>query len=317
MRQKLFAWLTQANMFILDGKVVAEFLMRLSCNENFSSKIAIRNAPEHNNVYSAIFLSMDTSILYSEFEYDIQDPAAPKEDMIELFEMNNEMKVAIFTYLEQKLSNSTMDLLKNDIKIIDYIKYVPVILALFDSLLSYHLKTSNEIKAMSLYTQCFSAMRKVYKYINDILKSDTQVRDKIAILKAVQKILLNEYPDFLNTAIRQDVDTELIHCIYDIIIQDITPEDGDYYEDDIEFHTIGLKQNCIFLLSAYCRKRSEYTDELVKRILDIALYNFTLKAEVECALNCISLLNYGMIEPSTLGKINLFNHLLGFLCKIC
>ncbi|CAH0725816.1 unnamed protein product, partial [Brenthis ino] len=302
-RKRYFAWLTQSSLLPLNCEITSEFLIRLLCNENFPTKIRCKLNSEHPDVYNVIFFHMGKSILYNEFEYEILSSNLSTKDTFELFEINSDMYNIIVAYLEQNLVNCTNGLMNDDIRCIDYVKHITAIVTFLDTLLKCHLKTINEIKAMPLYTVCCNAFKNIYRSLTETLKSEIQVRDKIALVKAVQNVLLNEYSYILNVVTRKYINEECFHCIYKIISQDVTSDDADMYEDDVEFNAVGLKQNCMYLISAYCRKHSDYTDELVKRVLDNDLYNFGISAEVDCAIQCITILIDGVVEGSCLESI--------------
>ncbi|XP_047544765.1 serine-protein kinase ATM isoform X2 [Vanessa atalanta] len=312
-RKRCFTWLTYEDMATLDSRILKEFLIRLICNENLPIKQNRDNETQFD-VYDCIFSNIEKGILYSEFEYDIvRSPVVTASETEEIFEINHEIYNMILVYLEQAMSKSLQKLINGDVKCIEFVKHVNLMIAFIDSLLVRNLKTSSEIQDMSLYSILKNALIHMYGALTQTLKSEVQIRDKIMLLKYVQDILQKNYNTVLNKEIRKHIEEECFHAINDIVKKDVTCEDSDsYYESDVEYSVIGLKQNCVYLLATYCRKQSIYTDDITKLILDRDLYNFTSNFEVDCALRCIHILNDITVERPPLELI--FN-LMQDMCK--
>ncbi|XP_050361625.1 serine-protein kinase ATM [Nymphalis io] len=303
-RKKCFTWLTYEDIATLDSGILKEFLIRLICNENLPVKQICDNETEFD-IYDCIFMNIEKGILYSEFEYDVtKSPEVTVTDAKENFEINYEVYNMILVYLEQVLSKIIQKLINGDVKCMEFVKHVNLMIAFTDSLLNHNLKTISEIENMSLYSIFKNALIHMYAALAQTLKSEAQIRDKVMLLKYVQDILQKDYNPLINKEIRKHIEEECFHIINDVVKKDIASEDGDsYYECDVEYSAIGLKQNCVYLLATYCRKQSTYTDDIAKFILDRDLYNFTSNFEIDCALRCIQILNDVTVERRPLDLI--------------
>lgn len=302
-RRKCFTWLASENMATLDSAVLREFLIRLICNENLPTK-QLGDIQSELEIYDDIFFDIEKGILYSDFEnVETKHPTVTNIKANENLEINDEMYNIILTHLEQGLSKILQKLIDGHLKCIEFVKNVTQLIAFLDSLLKNKLKSSDDVKIMSVYSVFKKALKHMYAALTQTLKSDVLIRNKVMLLKCLQEILLYEYDRLLNTEIRIHIDEDCFHCIYDIIKRDIESEDDTCYETDIDYSMIGLKQNCIYLLAAYCRKQSVYTDEISKCILEQNLYNFTSEFEIDCAFRCIMILNDVTVEQQPLGKL--------------
>ncbi|XP_034831737.1 serine-protein kinase ATM-like [Maniola hyperantus] len=300
-REKCFAWLKYGSVTSIDISNLNSFLLRLLINDNIplKSNCDILN---HNDVYKVLFNTTDDSILYSDFEYKITEIAkVATENDVESVEINSVMYNVIQVYFEKILADNTLQLDANNLKLIEYIKYVQIIIIFFDALLKYKFKINTEVKEMSLYTKFQIALKILYETLTRTLKSDVQIRDKVLLLKGVQDMLLKEYDPILNVEIRSHIRDSCFHCLNDIIKQNINLEDDYCEESEDEFNIIGLKQNCIYVLVAYCRKHCSYTDEVLKCVLDRDLYRFT--TNFEYAFHCINILNDSTVEQPPLELI--------------
>ncbi|CAG9566907.1 unnamed protein product [Danaus chrysippus] len=165
------------------------------------------------------------------------------------------------------------------------------------------MKTPNEVESTRIYAKFQKALERLYTSLTKVLKSGIQIRDKIATLKSVQGILMKDYEPLLNKVIRGHIEEDCFNSIHDVIRQDVSNDEEDnYYDEDIEFTPMGLKLNCIHLLAAYCRHRSEFTGDIMKCILDPDLYNFSSSWEIEGALKCMQIINEVNMEHSSIEK---------------
>ncbi|XP_023934790.2 serine-protein kinase ATM [Bicyclus anynana] len=300
-REKCFAWLKHGSITSINISNLYGFLLRLLSNDNLPLILNCDNV-NHNSAYKVLFNTTDDSILYSEFEYKITQKAemTNKSDL-ECFEVNSVMYHIISAHIEETLTDNIVQLRENNLKVIEYAKYLAIVVAFFDSLLKYKIKTRDEVKEMPLFIELQTALKFLYEALTHTIKSDAQIRDKVLLLKIVQDILIKEYDSIMNFEIRTHIGEDCFHCLNDIIKLEVNLEDDGIEEADTEFNMIGLKQNCIYVLAAYCRKITCYTDEVLKCILDRDLYRYTFNYEY--AFQCIRILNESTVEQYPLELI--------------
>ncbi|OWR44587.1 serine-protein kinase ATM [Danaus plexippus plexippus] len=293
MRQKYFAWLVNGNITNLNVDCIEDFILRLISNDNIS--IHTKSSADNENVYDVIFKHTDRSLLYNEFEYRVTDKENESVQDKEHFEVNSELYAVIEDYLEKTIIiNDDVDLIKN-------CKYLEIVIAYINLILKFKLKTPNEVESTLIYVKLQKALEYLYTSLTKVLKSGIQIRDKIATLKAVQGILMKHYEPLLNKVIRSYIEEDCFNCIHDVIRQDVPNDEGDnYYDEEIEFTPVGLKLNCIHLLAAYCRHRSEFTGDIMKCISDPDLYNFSNSWEIEGALKFMQIINEVSMERSSI-----------------
>ncbi|XP_039752989.1 serine-protein kinase ATM isoform X2 [Pararge aegeria] len=301
-REKCFAWLTYGSITSIEISNLNGFLLRLLSNENLPLKLNC-DILNQNNVYNVLFNTTDESILYSEFEYKItkNKENTIKSEELKSFEINSVMFNLIRVNIGKILSDNIVKLRGYNLKDIEYVKYLEIVITFLDSLLKYKLKIRDDVKEMPLFTELKTALNLLYEALTKTLKSDTQIRDKVLLLKGVQEILLKEYDHMINVEVRSHIRGDFFHCLNDIIKLDVNLDDDCFDESETEFNVIGLKQNCIYVLAAYCRKRSCYTDEVLKCILDRELYSFT--CNYEYAFHCIRMLNDSTVEKQPLELV--------------
>lgn len=302
MRQKYFAWLVNGNITNLNVDCIEDFILRLISNDNIS--IHTKSSADNENVYDVIFKHTDRSLLYNEFEYRVTDKEKESVQDKEHFEVNSELYAVIEDYLEKTIIiNDDVDLIKN-------CKYLEIVIAYINLILKFKLKTPNEVESTLIYVKLQKALEYLYTSLTKVLKSGIQIRDKIATLKAVQGILVKHYEPLLNKVIRSYIEEDCFNCIHDVIRQDVPKDEGDnYYDEEIEFTPVGLKLNCIHLLAAYCRHRSEFTGDIMKCISDPDLYNFSNSWEIEGALKFMQIINEVSMEHSSIGNLYVIMYL--------
>lgn len=294
-REKCFSWVSSGWILGVSTSDLKECLLRLLSNDNLTLKPIPDSS--NNNAYNVLFNTTDDCILYSEFEYNItENPENALERPLESFETNAVIYNMMHAWIESHLLNYY---LKIEGGLVDDPCDFKIIIAFFDSLLKYKIKTRDEVKEMPLYDQFRTALKQLYETLTDRLKSSFDTRNKVSDMRYYQFILANEYDPMINTELRAHIGEEFFHCLDDIIKLEVS-EDDCFEETETEYNMVGLKQNCVYMLAAYCRKQSCYTDEILKCILDWDLYRFT--SNYECPLHCIRMLNDSNVERPPLGN---------------
>ncbi|CAG4944824.1 unnamed protein product [Colias eurytheme] len=292
-RHKCFTWLTHVDIIDIDVKYIEEIFVQIISNDNFP--LAQHNCLNaySNSMHDILFKNIENSILFGTFDYEIESKekgTANEKELIGAIEINREVSDWIIKYLENELSEFITTTATKD-EPVKIGKYIHLTLLLYKSLLKYKILTKEDVLSSSLYVVLIESLKKIFVVFTRVIKSSEQIKNKIALLNCLQNILENDYNSFLDSVIRSCISEDCFHCINEILKTEVSHDDEEYNgEDDIELSLAGLRHHCIYFLSAYCSHDHDYTDEVIKCILDEDVYKFESHWDIECALRCIRMI---------------------------
>lgn len=304
-RIKCFTWLINGKITSVDQKNIQELLLRLLATENVKfTQIGDENCTS-DNLYDVLFNSLDKCTLFSEFELKVTKSIGIQETCLELehAELNTELNKEVNEYLKVQLLEQTNKFKIQEITLLEYIKFNCIILAYVDIILKYDLTKRDQIKQEQIYCSLKEALQLVYESLIDVLRRNTQSSDqKIALLRCVHTMLVTDYDALINFTIRSSISEEFFYCINNILNKEESTDDTETLYEGDEINPYALKHQCIGLLAAYCRLRGNYRAEILDLILDPKLYNFNISWEIDCAVNCIELLNNKKVQDPPIGN---------------
>ncbi|XP_059060370.1 serine-protein kinase ATM-like [Achroia grisella] len=316
-RVTCLTWLMEGPTTSVDVTCLQELLWRLTANENVFVRKTHPRSSVCDNLYHTLFGSTEKCILFSEFELNLEicESLPSDKDVAADIENNREINNEICKHLEQKMFSNLSKIKENDIELLEYVKLVRLVLAYLDIMLRHDVSNPTEIVDIQIYSQLKESLKLMYVTLIHSLKNDNILNiHKNKVLKYVQELIMCEYDSLLCTEIRQRIDSDFFHGILEILNKDSATDD-DYEQsekDEQETTLAGVKRNCILLMAAYCRKQENYTQELLEAVLEPSLYNFSCYLDVECAFQCIELLNDSKVEDIPIDSI--FN-LMKFMCR--
>lgn len=313
-RMKCLSWLTSNDTGSLYVTEVSDLLFRIIANENiiFNSKSAPES--EFEKLRDILYNSPEKCILFSEFEMHNSVKALEKETAHEHVGTVSDVEGRVQEYFRRNLACSVAELILNfkdseskNQQISDLlkcIKLINVVLSYLEKLIKYRIKTQAEIRNMEMCDILASITPRMFTELTRFLESNTEIPLKIQALQLVKALLVTDFHPFLSLIIREGIDSDFFHAINNILNTEVQSEDFDVIiegdEDDTSIET--LKHNCFLVLAAYCRKSTEYRDEILKLILDDGTYSFT--SDTQCVFQCIELLIDSNVDDPPLGNNN-------------
>ncbi|VVC96704.1 unnamed protein product, partial [Leptidea sinapis] len=284
-RLKLVTWMTQVRGSDVDNTLMRDFFMKLISNENFD--LNEKDLQDNkDSLYDLLFNSIEKNILFTNFQYDLQeDKKIKKQTENSVFEINKDVNKMIINYLHERLTE--ISVLESKVEIA---KHISLILLFYNSLLAYKIVTVDDFVSTDFYFCVTNALKNLFTNLTRTLRSDIQIPDKIALLKEIQVIFSLKLCSFINKIVRSCVEEDCFHSINEILKKTIVDdEDQEMYDEDIELGLPGLRHQCVYFLASYCSYGHNYTDEIVKCILDADIYNFNHSYDVECIFRCINM----------------------------
>lgn len=302
----LFDWFICGEFGSVDKVTTEEILNRLLSEENINFANSVRDQ-ETDHLFDTLFHQVDKCILFSEFEYKLpKSPATDNRDnnnvARENIEINSDLNNVIQSNFENKLSEYKEQFNNNETQYTRYLQLIETVMAYLDVLFKSKFLNSDQIKETRLFSLMKTALEDLFSCLTSILKGNEKIEIKIKVLQDIKELMVSDYAIFTSVVIRSAVNEDFFHCINRILTAENVPEEDIIYEgDETEMNTTSLKYHCLYVLSAYCRVRANYRDELLELVLDPKLYNFTSVWDVKCAYKTIEILNGGVEEPP-LGK---------------
>ncbi|XP_047515657.1 serine-protein kinase ATM [Pieris napi] len=281
-RIKCVEWLKQMSITDININYLGNILFRLISDENMVMKFEITS--DVPKLYE-VFNNMETSILFSNFEYEVENKEfkSAKEDLVAV-EFNQEMCTIVLDYLHSKVTELSSKLDSTE-TLIESVKFIHLTLNLYESLQKYKIISKEFTVNSELYFITIDSLKKLFIHLTRSLRSDEQVRKKIKFIKCLKELLQDNFGCFLNGIARSCIDVNCFHAVNEILKTEVELDD----DEDIEIGPVGLKCQCVYFLAAYCYYSHTYTDELVKCILDEDLYKLDAQWDVDCALKCIEM----------------------------
>ncbi|XP_049866629.1 serine-protein kinase ATM isoform X2 [Pectinophora gossypiella] len=300
-RNKCFAWLIQGQMTAVDVGNIKELILRLVVNEN----ISFQNStiiPECTNVYDVLFNSVERSIMFSELELDVEEPKVIQEKVQDHFQLNSEVSKDVKDYFETKLFEYINKLNSKAVDLLEYVKFLNIVLEFLDLMVKYDFINRAVIENEDIYRLLKKGIRDMYLSLTHNLKG-SRITEQISLLKQLKNILIGGYAALLSSQIRT-FDGEFFKCLNLLVNKRMTSDEEEMFEqDDCLSDAQTLRHLSICVLAAYCRTRADGRSEVLDFILDPKIYNFTSSWDVNCALECIELLNDCKVEEPPLESI--------------
>ncbi|XP_047987168.1 uncharacterized protein LOC125227020 [Leguminivora glycinivorella] len=307
-RKKCVAWFLQGNISSLEMKLVSNFLFRIFVSENSSFE---ESTPKKHNdpLYEIIFNSKGKDILFSSGDVDIIKENETPKNVLRPIEINYGVAGLVQEQLEGEITGHIEKLNRREIGPVDFIQYARVIITYIDVIMQ--TRPNMLIQQTELYTYLKTGLKLMARALAKMLKESKDARDKINMLQCMQELWLTDYDPMMNSLVRSCADQEFFASINEILSVQL-PKDEDDYENDSDYNPSATKHNSIWLLAAYCRKNSEYRDDILELILDPALYELTSPWDVKCGFRCIRILVEESVEECPLASV--FS-LLSNMCK--
>ncbi|XP_061707147.1 serine-protein kinase ATM isoform X2 [Cydia pomonella] len=299
-RKRCLAWLFQGNISSLEVKRVRHFFLRIIANENFSFKE--RMPKKHKDpLYEILFNSLKDT-LFSIGDLDITKEKKTSTNVLQSMEINNEIAGLAQEYLQGEITSLIEKLNRREIGPFEFIQYARVVIAYIDITLQISPVIQSHIEESQLYICLKTGLKTMSRGLAKMLKESKDARDEINMLQCMQNVWLADYHPIVDCLVRSCADHEFFASINEILsVQQ--PKHEDEYENDSDYNPNATKHNCIWLLAAYCRKSSEYRDDIFELILDPALYELTSSWDVKCAFQCVRILIDESVEQCPFASV--------------
>ncbi|XP_063617686.1 serine-protein kinase ATM [Cydia splendana] len=300
-RKKCLAWLFQGSISSLEVKRVRHFFLRIIANENFIFQESIPK--KHNDpLYEILFNSKGKDTLFSIGDLDIIKEKETPKNVLQSLEMNIEIARLVQEHLQGEITGDIEKLNRREIGPLEFIQYARVIIAYMDVTSQISPVMQSQIEESQLYICLKTGLKTMSRALAKMLKESKDARDKTNLLQCMQDLWLTDYHPIVNSLVRSCADQEFFASINEILSAQQL-KDEDEYENDSDYNPSATKHNCIWLLAAYCRKSSEYRDDIFELILDPALYELTSPWDVKCAFQCIRILIEESVEECPLASV--------------
>lgn len=302
-RKKCFEWFTPGNAGSVEGVIVKELILRLIVRNNFTLKDNECKTLKKDMLYEKLFISMEKSILFSAGVTDIANDNPLESKSNEPSEIDIEMSSIVQEFLHRKLADHIDKLNLGQIALLEYLQYVKVVVTYIDIVLRISYLTRAQMEESPLYCSLKRGLNIMCKALSSTLKETKDVRDRVILLQSMQSLWLTDYDPMIEALIRHCADQDFFARINEILNIQVSKEDEAVYEEnDAEYNPNALRHNSVTLLAAYCRRISEYREDILELILDPDLYDLTTVWDVQCAFQCIRTLSDRSVTESPLGK---------------
>ncbi|XP_068621125.1 serine-protein kinase ATM [Battus philenor] len=293
-RIKCLTWFINSGVTNADVDNVNTLFLKLLTNENISTYKYSEHL-ENFDLYTIIYKNIEKSILYSTFELEIAEhKTIYNKCTLHGLEIIDQVNNSLLQFLEDRLDEYYANFQKEEFVLLECIKMLRIVLVYLNIILKYYSQNNSSMQLLVKFKRIFkiTCTAAIHR-----LKSDAQVYEKLRVIEVFQLIYLEDYVAQLNKEVRLCIDDNFFHCLNNILCSNVPIDEEDC---DIEMSMNSLKHNCIFLLAAYCKKHSNYRQELLELILNSELYNMSSQQDIESALKCIRLLNQSDIENAPL-----------------
>ncbi|XP_073941777.1 serine-protein kinase ATM-like isoform X3 [Choristoneura fumiferana] len=303
-RKKCFEWFTQGNANSVDLKTAKELFLRLLAKNNFSLKDGKTKSSKEDVLYEKLFTSMEKSILFSAGTINIANENALEYNINEPSEIDIEMSSIMQKFLHQKLTDHIDKLNLGQIPLLECLQYVKVVVTYIDIVLRISSLTRAQMEESPLYCSLKRGLNIMCRALSSTLKDTKDVRDRVILLQCMQSLWLSDYHPMIEALIRHCADQEFFARINEMLNIQVSKEDEAVYEEnDAEYNPNALRHNSIMLLATYCRRISEFREDILELILDPDLYDFTTVWDVKCAFQCVTILIDRSMTESPLESI--------------
>ncbi|KAI5641469.1 telomere-length maintenance and DNA damage repair domain-containing protein [Phthorimaea operculella] len=300
-RMQCFTWLVNGQITSINVNSIKKFLLRLLANENV--EIMPTEIKSDEDFHDIIFCNLEKSTLFSEFELDISEPKSPITQKSEQYELNAGLSKEIKEYFNEKFTEQLRLLNNKEVPILDFIQFVNAILCYLDIMLKNNLSDHAEIEKDPIFRLLKIGIQDMYWAVTMNLKNNTDIRVQIKLLQCLKNLLMDDYDKILSGEVRR-AQTEFFERLNVIVNKKITSEDCvEYHEDHSVLDPHALRHICIIVLAAYCRKPTAGRTEILDFILDPKIYNFSASWDINCALECIEVLNGPEVEEPPLESV--------------
>lgn len=298
-RNQCFMWLVNGDFISVDVKCTKELLLRLISYENIN--LIPKQDSGRNDLYDTLFNSNERCILFSEFQLEIMNQSADESKLKDVYEANSEIDRVIHDYFKEMMVSCIVKFERKNMKLVEFVKFVNVTVNYLDIILKCNALSDDDNKMMEIFCLIKKALSEMYISLECILKSDNQIATKVELLTLLKTILLADLGPVMGAKVRTSVHKEFFICMNKIIISETKADDEDvvYAGDEKEINCTTLKHNCVLVLAAYCRRKVNFTNELLNFILDPKIYDFATDAQ--CVFQCLELLTDSDLEDPPSG----------------
>lgn len=307
-KQQCLAWLLQNDITCNNMLIVQDLLLRLVANENVDMTVTFRQEQENQALsLHEILLDTEKSLLYSKFEYDAPTLAPVPIKRYEKIEQHYDSERLVRETLTLKLEEHSQKFSKNQIKPIEFAKYVQITYMYCDILLKYTDTAFSQLKMEPIFCALRSSIRMLFAALIQMLKNCKESAEEVRLLNSLGYLLRANSERPLISELCRQMNEDFFHSIHKVI-----NSIGKHYSDeeidtdDLDTDSMNMRFCCIHLLASYCKVDAEYRHDILDLILDPKLYNFLIWEDIECAFQCIRTLIDASVETPPMGMLNNF-----------
>lgn len=308
-RLQIAKWVLE-NHKSLEQINVTNVLFQLCTKENINeiSNTSLKTPEDY--IFHNIFENMESFMLISDFELSLlhyDNCEISKKIENNSFTIYPKVFALIFETTISNLSKTVSDVTEFD-------SFVPAILIDVNNLLKYlsfvstyipndYVKILNNIKVY-LYKSFEIINNQIPAYLDNLSDNDSS---KLDTLKDLRKLYENGYHSKeVSSLIRDHTRKEIIEMLISLGNQNQNQNENDDYNlmdsEVISSSNHKLKILTIDIICNYCCENSNYKNAALEFILQPDFYDFTLKSDIDLALNVISFMLRNFEDDIPLSK---------------